>query len=128
MRIVHVPGLPEIPLVAKAPAASKAYSAVICPASSSAGTPHFDYLAAGGLRKGTAQAALETGIPVIFGVLTTDTLGAGGSDRAGGKAGNRGGMRRSLRSRWRTSRPLADQWDLAGRHASMRSRSCSRST
>jgi len=89
VRIVRVPGSFEIPLVAKRLAASKAYSAVICLGALIRGeTPHFDHLAAE-VCKGAAQAALETGVPVIFGVLTTDTIEQA-IDRAGGKAGNKG--------------------------------------
>jgi 6,7-dimethyl-8-ribityllumazine synthase len=89
VRIVRVPGSFEIPMVAKRLAASKKYAAVICLGALVRGeTPHFDYLASE-VAKGTAQASLETGVPVIFGVLTTDTLEQA-AERAGGKAGNKG--------------------------------------
>lgn len=89
VRLVRVPGSFEIPLVARRLAASKKYSAVICLGALVRGeTPHFDHLAAE-VCKGAGQVALETGVPVIFGVLTTDTMEQA-IDRAGGKAGNKG--------------------------------------
>lgn len=87
--VAWVPGSFEIPLVAKRLAASKKYDAVICiGAVIRGGTPHFDLVAAE-VSKGVAQAGLETGIPVIFGVITTDTIEQA-IERAGTKAGNKG--------------------------------------
>ncbi|MBN1342698.1 MAG: 6,7-dimethyl-8-ribityllumazine synthase [Phycisphaerae bacterium] len=86
---VWVPGSFEIPLTAKRLAASKRYDAVICLGCVIRGaTPHFDYIAAE-VSKGVAQVGLETGIPVIFGVLTTDSIEQA-IERAGTKAGNKG--------------------------------------
>jgi 6,7-dimethyl-8-ribityllumazine synthase len=87
--IYWVPGSFEIPLVAKKTALSKAYDAVIClGAVIRGGTPHFDYIAAE-VSKGIAQTSLETKLPVIFGIITTDTLEQA-IERAGTKAGNKG--------------------------------------
>lgn len=87
--LIWVPGAFEIPLIAKKVAASKAYDAVICLGAVIRGsTPHFDYVAAE-VSKGVASAAMETGVPVIFGVLTTDTIEQA-IERAGTKAGNKG--------------------------------------
>lgn len=89
IRIYKVPGAFEIPLVAKHLAASGAFDAVVCLGAVIRGsTPHFDYVAAE-VSKGVAQAGLETGVPVSFGVLTTDTLEQA-VERAGSKAGNKG--------------------------------------
>ena len=89
IRIVRVPGSFEIPLVVKKLAASKKYSALICLGALVRGeTPHFEYLASE-VARATGQVALDTGVPVIFGVLTTETLEQA-IDRAGGKAGNKG--------------------------------------
>jgi 6,7-dimethyl-8-ribityllumazine synthase len=87
--VVWVPGSYEIPLAAKRMAKSKKYSSVIClGAVIRGGTPHFDYIAAE-VSKGVAQVGLEAGLPVIFGVLTTDTIEQA-LERAGTKAGNKG--------------------------------------
>ncbi|MFC1476608.1 6,7-dimethyl-8-ribityllumazine synthase [Fibrobacterota bacterium] len=87
--IVWVPGSFEIPLVAKKLALSDKYDAVICLGAVIRGnTAHFDYIAAE-VSKGIAAVALETGKPVIFGVLTTDTIDQA-IERAGTKSGNRG--------------------------------------
>lgn len=87
--VVKVPGSWEIPLVAERLAASGAYDAVIALGVLIRGaTPHFDYIAAEAA-KGLAQASLTTGVPVAFGVLTTDTLEQA-LERAGSKAGNKG--------------------------------------
>jgi 6,7-dimethyl-8-ribityllumazine synthase len=87
--IVRVPGAWEIPLVAKRLAGSESYDAVLCLGAIIRGhTPHFDYVAAEA-SKGVAQAALETGVPVLFGILTADTLEQA-IDRAGAKSGNKG--------------------------------------
>ena len=84
-----VPGAFEIPIVAKKLAASGRYDAVICLGAVIRGaTPHFDYVAAE-VSKGVAAVALQTGVPVIFGVLTTDTVEQA-IERAGTKAGNKG--------------------------------------
>lgn len=86
---VWVPGAFEIPLVAKKLAQSGEYQAVICLGAVIRGsTPHFDYVAAE-VSKGVAAIGMETGIPVIFGVLTTDTIEQA-IERAGTKAGNKG--------------------------------------
>lgn len=86
---VWVPGAVEIPLVAKRLAASGDYDAVICLGAVIRGaTSHYDHvcsMVAGGI----AAAALETGVPVIFGVLTTDTIEQA-IERSGTKAGNKG--------------------------------------
>lgn len=87
--IAWVPGSFEIPLAAKKMAKSKKYDAVIClGAVIRGGTPHFDYIAAE-VSKGIANVGLESGMPVIFGVLTTDTIEQA-LERAGTKAGNKG--------------------------------------
>jgi len=87
--VVWVPGTFEIPVVAQRLAASGRYQAVICLGCLiRGGTPHFDYLAAE-VTKGVAQTALSTGVPTIFGVLTTDTIEQA-VERAGTKAGNKG--------------------------------------
>lgn len=87
--VYKVPGAFEIPLVAQRVARTKKFDAVICLGAVIRGsTPHFDYVAAE-VSKGVAAAMLETGIPIIFGVLTTDTLEQA-IERAGSKAGNKG--------------------------------------
>jgi 6,7-dimethyl-8-ribityllumazine synthase len=87
--MVRVPGSFEIPLVAQRLAASKKYAAVICLGAVIRGdTDHYDYVA-GQVTSGVARAALDTGVPVIFGVLTCDTLEQA-MNRAGAKAGNKG--------------------------------------
>jgi 6,7-dimethyl-8-ribityllumazine synthase len=87
--VVYCPGSFEIPLVAKKMAQSDEYDAVICLGAVIRGdTPHFDYIA-GGVANGTAQTALDTEVPVVFGVLTTDTVQQA-IERAGTKAGNKG--------------------------------------
>src|SRR5262245_1833817 len=87
--LVRVPGSYEIPLVAQRLAASRKYSAVICLGAVIRGdTDHYDYVA-GGAANGIAQAALTTGVPVIFGILTCDTLEQA-LNRAGAKSGNKG--------------------------------------
>ncbi len=88
IEIFKTPGAFEIPLVAKK-LAEKDYDAVIALGAVIRGeTPHFDYVAAE-VSKGVASVSLETGKPVIFGVLTTDTVEQA-IDRAGAKAGNKG--------------------------------------
>ena len=87
--IVKVPGAYEIPLAAKKVAEKKKHDAVICLGAVIRGaTPHFDYVAAEA-SKGIAQASLDTGIPIAFGVLTTDTIEQA-IERAGTKSGNKG--------------------------------------
>jgi len=87
--VARVPGAREIPLVAKTMAESGNYDAVICLGAVIRGaTPHFEFVAAES-SKGIAQVALRTGKPVIYGVLTTDTIEQA-VERAGTKAGNRG--------------------------------------
>jgi 6,7-dimethyl-8-ribityllumazine synthase len=86
--VFWVPGAMEIPLIVKK-VAGKEYDAVIClGAVIRGGTPHFDYVAAE-VTKGIAQVSLGTGIPVAYGVLTTDTIEQA-IERAGTKAGNKG--------------------------------------
>ena len=89
IEIAWVPGSFEIPLVAKKLAQSKRYDGVIClGAVIRGGTPHFEYIAAE-VSKGVAKVGLETGLPVIYGVITADTLEQA-IERAGTKGGNRG--------------------------------------
>jgi 6,7-dimethyl-8-ribityllumazine synthase len=87
--IVRVPGSWELPVTVKALAESGKYEAIICLGAVIRGdTPHFDYVA-GEAAKGIGQAMFSTGIPVAFGVLTTNTLEQA-IDRAGAKSGNKG--------------------------------------
>ena len=87
--IAWTPGSFEIPLIAKKLAQAKKYDAIICLAAViRGGTPHFQYIAAE-VAKGIAKVGLETGLPVIYGVITADTLEQA-VERAGTKAGNRG--------------------------------------
>jgi 6,7-dimethyl-8-ribityllumazine synthase len=87
--LFKVPGAFEIPLMAKRVAASGNYDAVICLGAVIRGaTPHFDYVASE-VSKGIANVSLEAGVPISFGVLTTDTLEQA-IERAGSKAGNKG--------------------------------------
>jgi len=87
--VVKVPGSFEIPLMAKKMARKEKYDAVICIGAVIRGsTPHFEYVSAE-VSKGVAQVGLQAGIPVIFGVITTDTLEQA-IERAGTKAGNKG--------------------------------------
>lgn len=89
IKVYWVPGSFEIPSVAKKLAQSKNSDAVICLGCVIRGeTPHFDYVASE-VSKGIAQVSLETGVPVVFGVLTTDTIEQA-IERAGTKAGNKG--------------------------------------
>lgn len=86
---VWVPGAFEIPLVASRLAQTKKYSAVICLGCVIRGhTPHFEYVASQAAR-GIAQASMQSGVPVIFGVVTADNLEQA-IERAGSKAGNKG--------------------------------------
>ncbi|MEW6448042.1 MAG: 6,7-dimethyl-8-ribityllumazine synthase [Bacillota bacterium] len=87
--VAWVPGAFEIPVVAKRLAASGRYDAVICLGTVIRGaTPHFEYVA-GEMAKGIARVGVDTGVPVIFGVITADTLEQA-IERAGSKAGNKG--------------------------------------
>src|SRR3979411_421714 len=87
--VAWVPGAYEIPLAASKLAGSGKYAAVICLGTVIRGeTPHFDFVA-GQCASGIAAVALETGVPVIMGVLTTETLDQA-INRAGGKMGNKG--------------------------------------
>ena len=89
MDVIRVPGSYEIPLVAKRIGAKGGYDALICLGSVIRGaTPHFDYVAAE-VAKGVATASMETGVPMAFGVLTTDTIEQA-IERAGTKSGNKG--------------------------------------
>lgn len=84
-----VPGAYEIPLVAKKMAATKNYDAIICLGAVIRGsTPHFDYVSSE-VAKGISRVSLDTDVPVIFGVITTDTIEQA-IERAGTKAGNKG--------------------------------------
>ena len=87
--VAWVPGSFEIPLVAKKLAQTKRYDGIIClGAVIRGGTPHFEYVAAE-VTKGVAKVGLETGLPVIYGVITADTLEQA-IERAGTKEGNEG--------------------------------------
>jgi 6,7-dimethyl-8-ribityllumazine synthase len=87
--VVKVPGSWEVPLVAGEVARQHRYDAIICLSAVIRGeTPHFDYVASEAA-KGIAHVASETGVPVAFGVLTTNTLEQA-IDRAGAKGGNKG--------------------------------------
>ena len=87
--VIWVPGSFEIPLVCRKAAASGRYDAVIALGAVIRGaTPHFDHVA-GGAASGVMRASMDTGVPVIFGVLTTDTIEQA-IERAGTKAGNKG--------------------------------------
>jgi 6,7-dimethyl-8-ribityllumazine synthase len=89
IKVVRVPGSFEIPVVAQRLGKSGKYAAVICLGAVIRGdTDHYDYVAQGAA-SGIATAALNCGVPVIFGVLTCDTVEQA-IDRAGGKAGNKG--------------------------------------
>ncbi len=89
IEVLWVPGSFEIPLIAKKMAKSKRYDAIICLGAVIRGsTPHFDYVAAE-VSKGIALVGLETEIPVMFGIITSDTLEQA-IERAGSKAGNKG--------------------------------------
>jgi 6,7-dimethyl-8-ribityllumazine synthase len=89
IEIAWTPGSFEIPLIAQKMAESKKYSAVIClGAIIRGGTPHFDYVAAEA-SKGVAKVSMDTGVPVMFGIITADTLEQA-IERAGTKEGNLG--------------------------------------
>jgi 6,7-dimethyl-8-ribityllumazine synthase len=89
VELFRVPGSFEIPLVARKVADSSRYDAVVCLGTIIRGeTPHFDFVASEAAR-GVGQAGMDSGVPVIFGVVTTDTVEQA-IDRAGGRTGNRG--------------------------------------
>ena len=89
IEVAWTPGSFEIPLVAQKMAQSKKYDAVICMAAViRGGTPHWEYIAAEAT-KGIARVSLETGVPVINSIITTETLEQA-VERAGSKAGNKG--------------------------------------
>jgi 6,7-dimethyl-8-ribityllumazine synthase len=89
LEVVWAPGAFEIPLVAQRLARSEQFDAVVCLGAVIRGeTAHFDYIA-GECARGVQEVALETGVPCLFGVLTTDTLEQA-LDRAGGAHGNKG--------------------------------------
>jgi 6,7-dimethyl-8-ribityllumazine synthase len=89
VELFKVPGSFEIPLLARKLAASGKFDAVVCLGTIIRGqTPHFEYIA-GEVTKGIAQAGMETGVPVVYGIVTADTLEQA-IDRAGVKAGNKG--------------------------------------
>ena len=89
IELVLVPGAFEIPLAAKRLADTKSFDAIVCLGTVIRGsTPHFDYIASE-VAKGIAQTSLQSGIPVIFGVITADTIEQA-IERAGTKEGNKG--------------------------------------
>lgn len=89
LTVVRVPGAFEIPLAAKKLATSDKYDAVIClGAVIRGGTPHFEYVSSE-VTKGVASVSLDSGLPIAFGVLTTDSVEQA-IERAGTKAGNKG--------------------------------------
>ena len=89
IEVAWTPGSFEIPLIAQKLAQAKKYDAVIClGAVIRGGTPHFDYIAAE-VTKGIAKVNMDTGVPVIYGIITTDTLEQA-VERSGTKAGNKG--------------------------------------
>ncbi len=105
IEIFWVPGSFEIPLCAKKVASSGKYDAVICLAAViRGGTPHFEYVASEAA-KGIAKASFDTGVPVIFGVITSDTIEQA-IERAGTKMGNKG---------WNAALSAVEMADLMGR-------------
>lgn len=89
IHVARVPGAFEIPLAAKKMADSGKYDAIICLGAVIRGsTPHFDYVASE-VSKGVASVSIDSGVPIAFGVLTTDTIEQA-VERAGTKAGNKG--------------------------------------
>ena len=103
--VVWVPGAFEIPVIAQKMARSKKFDAVIClGAVIRGGTPHFDYVAAE-VSKGIAKVSVDENMPVVFGVLTTDTIEQA-IERAGAKAGNKG---------WNAALSAIEMVDLFGK-------------
>ncbi|MBN2189395.1 MAG: 6,7-dimethyl-8-ribityllumazine synthase [Chitinispirillaceae bacterium] len=103
--IAWTPGALELPLVAKKMAESKQFDAVIClGAVIRGGTPHFEYVAAE-MAKGIASVALASGLPVINGVLTTESIDQA-VERAGAKSGNKG---------WDAAQSAIEMADLVGK-------------
>lgn len=89
IEVVKVPGSFEIPMVAKRLASKGSYNAIICLGTVIRGaTPHFEYVASE-VSKGIASASMETGVPIAFGVITSDTIEQA-VERAGTKSGNKG--------------------------------------
>lgn len=89
IELVRVPGAYEIPLLAQKMARAGRFDAILCLGAVIRGaTPHFDFVA-NEVAKGIAQASMESGVPILFGVLTTDTIEQA-IERAGSKAGNKG--------------------------------------
>ena len=89
LTVVKVPGAFELPLIAKKMADSEKYDALICiGAVIRGGTPHFEYVSSE-MTKGIASVSLQSGLPIAFGVLTTDSVEQA-IERAGTKAGNKG--------------------------------------
>ena len=87
--VVRVPGAWELPIAARTIAALKKHDAIVCLGAVIRGdTPHFDYVA-GEAARGIADASAETGVPMAFGLLTTNTVEQA-TERAGGKGGNKG--------------------------------------
>ena len=89
INIIRVPGSFEIPMVARKMALKGTYNAIICLGTVIRGaTPHFEYIAAE-VSKGIASASMETGVPIAFGIITSDTIEQA-VERAGTKSGNKG--------------------------------------
>jgi 6,7-dimethyl-8-ribityllumazine synthase len=89
VEVYRVPGAFEIPLLARKLAASKKFAAIVCVGTIIRGqTPHFEYIA-GEVTRGIGQVALQTGVPVVFGVITADNMDHA-IERAGVKLGNKG--------------------------------------
>ncbi len=88
IQVVKVPGAWELPLVAKRLASRGCHAVIALGAVVRGDTPHFDYVA-GRASEGLSRVSLETGVPIAFGVLTTDNMQQA-MDRAGGKSGNKG--------------------------------------
>jgi 6,7-dimethyl-8-ribityllumazine synthase len=89
IEVIKVPGAFEIPMVARRVANKGAHNAIICLGTVIRGaTPHFEYVAAE-VSKGIASVSIETGVPVSFGIITSDTIEQA-IERAGSKAGNKG--------------------------------------
>ena len=105
VEVVWVPGAFEIPVTTLRMAKTKKYDAILCLAAViRGGTPHFEYIASEAT-KGIAQAAMETGVPVVYGVLTCETLEEA-IERAGAKQGNKG---------WQAALSGIEMADLFGR-------------